>query len=84
MCFNVCAPDVITQPTNLVNSITTQSVELTVDVLCDSWMIKCYFLSFFGCEPQEKKAAETAREKELEDAKDEKRRLMDSQRLRLL
>lgn len=29
---------------------------------------------------KEKKAAETAREKELEDAKDEKRRLMESQR----
>ena len=29
---------------------------------------------------QEKKAAETAREKELEEAKDEKRRLMEAQR----
>lgn len=29
---------------------------------------------------QEKKAAETAREKEVEDAKDEKRRLMEAQR----
>lgn len=35
---------------------------------------------FFWRSIQEKKAAETAREKELEDSKDEKRRLMESQR----
>lgn len=43
------------------------------------FMFCCLFFLCF-CE-KEKKAAESAREKELEDAKDEKRRQMESQRL---
>ena len=54
-------------------------------------MYVCCFLYFCVCSLnvflvvvlvsiQEKKAAETAREKELEEAKDEKRRIMEAQR----